>query len=147
MERLLRDKDYDQIEAACNLYAVMREERLLERAEFMIGKHNELTKLTTADEQTKQQLQEVRARRQELEKKVGLEDSGICASIAHVLQDDLITVFDKAGADQIKKVASVFENLTEEEAASIETRNRELTSEVLDSSSVIADLEAQGFDR
>jgi len=64
-----------------------------------------------------------------------------------VLKDDLITVFNKAGTDQIQKVASVFEDLTKEEAATIESRNHELTQSSLDESSVISDLESQGFER
>ena len=64
-----------------------------------------------------------------------------------MLQDDLITVFNKAGADQIKKVASVFEDLTQEEAATIESWNHNLTESSFDESSVIADLESQGFER
>lgn len=64
-----------------------------------------------------------------------------------MLQDDLITVFNKAGADQIKKVASVFQDLTQEEAATIESRNHKLTESSFDDSSVIADLELQGFER
>jgi hypothetical protein len=76
-----------------------------------------------------------------------LRDTEICASIAAVLQDDLITVFNKAGADQIEKVASIFQDLTQEEAATIESRNHNLTESSFDESSVIADLESQGFER
>ena len=64
-----------------------------------------------------------------------------------MLQDDLITVFNKAGADQIEKVASIFQDLTQEEAAMIESRNHNLTESSFDESSVIADLESQGFER
>ncbi len=64
-----------------------------------------------------------------------------------MLQDDLITVFNKAGADQIEKVASIFQDLTQEEAATIESRNHNLTESSFDESSVIADLESQGFER
>jgi hypothetical protein len=47
MEKLLKDKDYDQVEAAFDLYAVMREERLLEKAEFVMNGKNpsDVTKL------------------------------------------------------------------------------------------------------
>ena len=37
MEKLLKDKDYNQVEAAFSLYAIMREERLLEKAEFIMN--------------------------------------------------------------------------------------------------------------
>lgn len=40
MEKLLKDKDYDQVEAAFNLYAVMREERLLEKSEFFMSEED-----------------------------------------------------------------------------------------------------------
>lgn len=58
MEKLLKDKDYDQVEAAFNLYAVMREERLLEKAEFLMNEQNlsEVTKISAVTEQQMQQL-------------------------------------------------------------------------------------------
>jgi NADH:ubiquinone oxidoreductase subunit C len=43
------------------------------------------------------------------------------------MQDQPLTAFTQADADQVKKIASIFEDVTQEEAAAIEARNDQLT--------------------
>lgn len=74
MERILTDKNYDDIENVFSLYAVMREERLLENAEYFIDEvSHEVIKLKAAKESD--QLQAVRRRREKLEQLVGTPDA------------------------------------------------------------------------
>lgn len=42
LERILRDKNYDQIENVVNLYAVMREERLLSKNDYLLDENRNL---------------------------------------------------------------------------------------------------------
>lgn len=109
-----------------NLYAVMREERLLEQAEYFVDSQtHEVLKLKAASES--EQLQAVRKRRAKLEQVVGTPDAKTLRAIQKVMQDESLTAFAAADADQIKKVASVFADVTAEEAATIEIRNSDLT--------------------
>lgn len=45
LEKVMKDKNFEEVENLVNLYAVMREERMLERAEYMIDSNRQVLEL------------------------------------------------------------------------------------------------------
>jgi hypothetical protein len=70
--RILKDKDFQEVENVVNLYAVMREERMLEKAEYMIESNQQVLELKHG--RKSDELQSVRKRREQLEQLVGKPD-------------------------------------------------------------------------
>ena len=62
------------------------------------------------------------------------------------MKDDELKAFSEADQTQIKSIAPIFADMTQEEAAAIETRNKEVSPNLLTRGSIIATLTSKGHE-
>ena len=99
MEKVIANKDFDDVEDAFKLYTIMREERQLVNTKYMLDEENEglfAIENLNLTQASKERLQAIRERKTELMYKLSGKDINHLKSVAKVMKDDTVSIFTKA---------------------------------------------------
>jgi uncharacterized protein YbcI len=99
MEKVIANKDFDEVEDAFKLYTIMREERQLVNTKYMLDEENEglfAIENLNLTQASKERLQAIRERKTELMYKLSGKDINHLKSVAKVMKDDTVSIFTKA---------------------------------------------------